>query len=144
MNTFEDIRKIKWIFDMMMKGFHQTETVKEMKFASCFMEEDEDRELQERFIKYFDTQNFTNLTLLIVAFESERFPIQIFINETNFSGTLKHKSRSEKSNFETKDLSMLRSSLYQIYRTFLDPSTLKDDPYSYDLYEKLSSHLAHA
>lgn len=144
MNTFEDIRKIKWILNLMMKGFHQTETVKEMRFASCLMQEDEDQKLHEQLVKYFERDYLSNLTLLIVTFESERFSIQIFVNETNFSGNLKHKSRSETSNFETKDLSMLRRSLYQIYRTFLDPTTPKDEPYSYSLYEELSSFLAHA
>ena len=81
MNTFEEVKKIKWIVKQI------AEEIKEngfsTKFASLYLESDEDAEVWKEYVKEFsgDHYLYETLILFVVIIECDYFRFKLAIEE---------------------------------------------------------------
>lgn len=125
MNTFEDAKKAKWIVKHILPKL--IESGIKVQFASLFFEDDEDKDFHEKQITLFSESNdFRNLVLFGVSFESEIFYLKLLIGEED--GIWIYLAKYDKNGEEEEEQDTTKQTWREVFivlSRFLDKDWLK-------------------
>lgn len=137
-NTFEDAKKAKWIIKFIQKqlSIREIENVS-IKYASLFLEEDEDVKIYEEIIEpYSCDSDFEGIILFGAVIENDVFQCS-FRMPDNWDGMRLELWKKDEEDSILSDLDW-RVGLDYIIRTFTRPESEKEQ-YEY-LFKRLEPH----